>query len=440
MRPMWKGTVTFGLVAIPVNLYAATEDKDVSFHQVHVSDGGRIHYRRICEVDGDEVPYEDIAKGVETPEGTVVLTDDDFAALPLPTTRTVEVLEFVPLESIDPIYFDKSYFLEPQKPTVKPYVLLREALNKSGEVAIAKIAIRQRESLAVLRVYGDLIMLDTTVWPDEVREPDFDFLISSGPHLEARETKMASSLVEAMSEPVFDPQKFHDDYRTALEKVIEAKTEGHDVIEQPAPIEAKDEDVATLLAALQASVDATGKSKRGGPGKGTRQGKRTTRKSTAGGRRRATKATVTGGAKGEARDGKSRQVPFRNEVSRPRQEVTSLTAVRRPAFGSGLKNAVTQQFSRPNGYTSSVCRSRSSPSRSSVAATADSDDTVARIDGYSPKRGRSPVTCRTCATAGVLETSAMSRRERTALRLASANWAAAPMLMKSVSERSTTTP
>lgn len=240
----------------------------------YISDGGRIHYRRICEVDGDEVPYEDIAKGVETPEGTVVLTDDDFAALPLPT--------------------------------VKPYVLLREALNKSGEVAIAKIAIRQRESLAVLRVYGDLIMLDTMLWPDEVREPDFDFLTSSGPHLEARETKMASSLVDAMSEPVFDPQKFHDDYRTALEKVIEAKTEGHDVIEQPAPTEAKDEDVATLLAALQASVDATGKSKRGGPGKGTRQGKRTTRKSTAGGRRRATKATATGGAKGEARTGKSR--------------------------------------------------------------------------------------------------------------------------------------
>ncbi len=177
MRSMWKGAVSFGLVSIPVNLYAATENKSMSFHQVHAADGGRITTKRFCTAEDTEVPYSDIVKGHETPDGQMVmLSAEDFTALPVPSAKTVEVLEFVPLEAINPIFFDKSYFLEPQAPGLKPYVLLRDALHKSGQVAIAKIALRQRESLAVLRVHADVLILNTMLWPAEVRTPDFAFL------------------------------------------------------------------------------------------------------------------------------------------------------------------------------------------------------------------------------------------------------------------------
>jgi hypothetical protein len=149
VRSIWKGTVTFGLVAIPVDLYAATEDKDVPLHQVHAADGGRIRYHRVCTLDDAEVPYDEIAKGFETDDGVVILTDEDFDSLPLSSAKTVEVVEFVPLESIDPVYFDKNYYLAPQQSALKPYVMLRDALHKSGQVAVSKIAIRQRESLGV---------------------------------------------------------------------------------------------------------------------------------------------------------------------------------------------------------------------------------------------------------------------------------------------------
>src|SRR6184192_3515700 len=146
MRAMWKGSVSFGLVSIPIQLYAATENKNVSLRQVHEADGGRIQYKRFCTIDGEEVPYAEIAKGYELPDGEmVVITDAEMAELPLPTQRTIDVLEFVPLESIDPIQYDRTYYLEPQKNAVKPYVVLRDALHKSSQVAIAKVSVRQRE-------------------------------------------------------------------------------------------------------------------------------------------------------------------------------------------------------------------------------------------------------------------------------------------------------
>src|ERR1700760_4204028 len=152
-RSIWKGSVGFGLVTIPVKLYGATEEKDVSFHQVRRSDGSRIRYKRVAEADGEEVQYADIAKGFQLPSGeTVVLTDDDFAQLPLPTARVVDVLQFVPIEQIDPIYFAKSYYLEPENSAVKPYMLLRDALDSSGQAGRVKVAIRNREQLATLRV------------------------------------------------------------------------------------------------------------------------------------------------------------------------------------------------------------------------------------------------------------------------------------------------
>jgi DNA end-binding protein Ku len=153
MRSIWKGAISFGLVTIPVKLYSATEQRDVAFHQVHRKEGGRIRYKRICTVDGEEVPYSDIAKGYELPNGEmVVLTDEDFAELPLSTSRRIDVLQFTPLEQVDPIYFNKTYYLEPDAHGVKPYVLLRDALEDSDKVAVVKVALRQRESLGTLRV------------------------------------------------------------------------------------------------------------------------------------------------------------------------------------------------------------------------------------------------------------------------------------------------
>src|ERR1700712_5022366 len=177
MRSMWKGAVSFGLVSIGVKMYSATEERDVSFHQVRRSDGSRIRYKRVAEADGEEVQYADIAKGYSMPTGeVVVLTDEDFADLPLPTARVVDVLQFVPLDQVDPIYFAKSYYLEPEKSALKPYVLLRQALEDSGMAGLVKVALRNREQLAVLRVREDVIVMETMIWPDEVRAAEFGFL------------------------------------------------------------------------------------------------------------------------------------------------------------------------------------------------------------------------------------------------------------------------
>ncbi|MDQ3433031.1 MAG: Ku protein [Actinomycetota bacterium] len=260
MRSIWKGAISFGLVTIPVRLYSATEERDVTFHQVHRSDGGRIRYRRVCQLDGEEVSYGDIAKGYELDSGeVVVLTDEDFADLPLSSSRSVEVLQFVPLEQVDPMYFAKSYFLEPDAAGAKPYVLLREALEQSGRVAVVKVALRQRESLACLRVRRGVLVLETMLWPDELRTPDFGFLdedISVRP----QEVTMASSLIEALAGD-FAPEQYTDSYREALQQLIEAKVEGREVVEHEQPTE-QPGTVVDLMAALRASVDAA-KRKRG---------------------------------------------------------------------------------------------------------------------------------------------------------------------------------
>jgi DNA end-binding protein Ku len=257
VRAIWKGAVSFGLVSIPVKLYTATEERDVSFHQVHREDGGRIRYKRVCQLDGEEVAYADIAKGFELPSGeTVVITDEDLADLPLTTSRVVDVLSFVPMEQVDPIYFAKTYYLEPEKTATKPYVLLRDALEKADSVALVKVAIRTRESLATLRVREGVLVLETMVWPDEVRTPDFGFL-DEDITVRPQELAMAESLIESMSAD-FDPDQYHDEYRGALEQVIEAKVEGREVVEQPVQ-EEETGSVVDLMAALRASVAAAKK-------------------------------------------------------------------------------------------------------------------------------------------------------------------------------------
>ncbi|MBA3339812.1 MAG: Ku protein [Geodermatophilaceae bacterium] len=255
MRSIWRGAVSFGLVSIGVRMYSATEDKDVRFHQVHREDGGRIKYKRVCSIDGEEVAYSDIAKGFELPDGQlVILTDDDLDDMPLGTKHSIDVIEFVPGDQIDPILYEKTYYLEPDTgPAVRPYVLLREALEESGRMALTKIAIRQREALAAIRVRDGVLVLHTMRWPDEIRDAEFDFL-DEDITVRPQELKMAQSLVESMVSD-FDPEEFSDDYREAMTALIETKQAGGEVHTPDVEVE---EDsggqVVDLMSALRASV------------------------------------------------------------------------------------------------------------------------------------------------------------------------------------------
>lgn len=258
VRAIWKGAVSFGLVNVPVRLYSATEDRDVSFHQVHADDGGRVRYKRFCQVCGDEVAYADIAKGYELDGGdVVVLTDEDLSDLPLPTAKTVELLAFVPAEQVDPVSYARSYYLEPDKTGVKPYTLLRDALREAGRVGLVKVAIRNRESLAVVRPHDDVLVMQTMVWPDEVRQAEFDSL-SDGVKSSKAERDVARTLIETMAED-YDPTQYHDEYRAALEEVVQAKATGGEVRKQPEPEQKAP--VVDLVAALKASVEAARKSR-----------------------------------------------------------------------------------------------------------------------------------------------------------------------------------
>jgi DNA end-binding protein Ku len=203
---MWKGAVSFGLVTVPVRMYSATESHDLQFRQVRASDGSRIRYRRVAEADGEEVPYDQIAKGYETPDGRmVVLSEEDLESLPNKSSKEIEVDKFVPAEQIDPILFDKAYYLEPDKASAKSYSLLRETLRDSDRMAVVTISVRSRMTMAILRVRDDVIVLQTLLWPDEIRKPEFDTL-SDVPEPSEREVKMAHLLVESLSED-FDPRR-----------------------------------------------------------------------------------------------------------------------------------------------------------------------------------------------------------------------------------------
>jgi DNA end-binding protein Ku len=255
MRAIWKGAVSFGLVNVPVRLFAATQEHDIRFHQVHAQDGGRIKMRRICSVCGEEVPYDQLAKGYESADGRqVMLTDDDFAELPLSTGREIDVMEFVPADQVDPVLFDKTYFLEPEARATKPYVLLREALQATDRMAVVKVALRQRETLAVLRVRDKAIVMQTLLWPDEVRAADFEVL-ETDVELRPAELTMAESLVESLAAD-FDPAQYEDEYAKAVTALVDAKLEGV----APAPAAEVTEgtsggDVLDLLTALQRSVE-----------------------------------------------------------------------------------------------------------------------------------------------------------------------------------------
>ncbi len=261
MRSIWKGSISFGLVNVPVKVYSATEDHDIKFHQVHAKDNGRIRYKRVCEICGEVVEYRDIARAYDSDDGqSVIITDDDIATLPEERSREIEVLEFVPANELDPMLYDRSYFLEPDGKSTKSYVLLAKTLADTERVAIVHFALRNKTRLAALRVKDfskrDIMVIHTLLWPDEIRDPDFPVL-DKKVEIKPAELKMAGQVVDSMADD-FNPDRYHDDYQDQLRELVEAKLGGGEAFtseETPKELD-ETEDVSDLLAKLEASVKA----------------------------------------------------------------------------------------------------------------------------------------------------------------------------------------
>lgn len=311
MQTVWKGQIAFGLVAIPVKLVSATEEKDISFRQVHAEDGGRIKYKRVCSIDGEEVPYRDIAKGYEVDQGEmVILTDQDFADLPIASNKSVEVVSFVTADELDPLAFSRPYYIEPTADP-KPYVLLRDTLQETNRVAIVKVALRQRERLATVRPHGQMLVLQTMLWPDEVRKltPSFS---ENDVKLRPQELEMASTYVDALTGD-FDPSEFHDEYREALNAVVQAKISGSEIVTTP-EAESPDSNVVDLVKALQASLDSAGERK---------SSKTATRSSAA--RKQSSKSGTGSRSKGPAKKSAAKKATAKRAASKKTTKRASTT-------------------------------------------------------------------------------------------------------------------
>jgi DNA end-binding protein Ku len=253
-RAIWSGSISFGMVSIPVKLFGATESKDISFHLLHSTCGTRLQQRRWCPTDEVDVPWNEVSRGYEYAKGQyVVLTDEDFERLPLPSKHTIELSAFVEEKEIDPVYYERSYYLEPGERAQKPYALLLKALEKKGLTAIATITIRKKEQLCAIRVHEGTIMLETLYYPDEIRtERGMDL---GNVKVSDRELEMAFTLIDIFRKP-FDPSEYQDHYREALAELIEAKLEGKQVVKAPAARETR---VIDLADALKRSVEAAKK-------------------------------------------------------------------------------------------------------------------------------------------------------------------------------------
>ncbi|MCP2264222.1 Ku protein [Promicromonospora thailandica] len=285
MRAIWKGAVTFGLVNVPVKLYSATEDHDVPLHQVHDTDGGRIRYKRVCEIDGEVVPYEHIDRAYDDGERTVVLTKKELAHLPAERDREISVVEFVPSEQIDPIMFDRTYYLEPDSKSTKAYVLLRRTLEETDRTAVVKFALRQRTRLAALRVRDEVLVLQTLLWADEVREAAFPALDEPA-RISDKELAMSAQLVSSF-EADFTPEDYEDEYQVQLRKLVDAKLEAGESVDTAETFgeteeEGEGAEVVDLMEALKRSV-AESRSRSGSTsGSGTRSGSKSGSKSGSG--------------------------------------------------------------------------------------------------------------------------------------------------------------
>ena len=263
MRSIWNGAISFGLVSIPIKLVNATESHSISFRQIHTEDGGRVRYRKVCELEDREITQSEIGKGYEDADGTIIpITDEDLAHLPLPTAKTIEIVAFVPADRIDPLQMDAAYYLQAGgAPAAKPYTLLREALKRSNKVAIAKFALRGRERLGMLRVVEDAIALHGLLWPDEVRAPE-GLAPDTKVTVSDKELDLADALMDTLGE--IDLDELHDEYREALEEVVAAKAAGEAPPEAPEP--ARSGKVLDLMAALEKSVREAKESRGEEPG------------------------------------------------------------------------------------------------------------------------------------------------------------------------------
>jgi DNA end-binding protein Ku len=255
MKTMWRGAISFGLVSIPIRVYTATEEKTLRFNQLHEKDHGRIKYQRACAKDGQEVPYDEIVKGYEYEKDRyVILTDDDLDAVPVQSTRNIDIQQFVDQAEIDPIYYKKTYYLGPEEAGVKAYQLLVEALREGEKVGVAKVSFRDKEHLAAIRLMDNLLVLDTMFWPDEIREAKFEEL-DKEVRVSDKEVSMAESLIDNLTES-WNPAAYTDEYREALLDIVEKKVAGEE-IEEVEPVEPAR--VVDLMDALKQSVEATKK-------------------------------------------------------------------------------------------------------------------------------------------------------------------------------------
>jgi DNA end-binding protein Ku len=252
-RALWKGAITFGLITVPVGLYSAVEERDVHFHLLDSRDGSRIRYQRVNAKTGKEVDRSDIVKGYEVEKGRyVTFTEEELDRIPAVSFRTIDVVQFADADQIDPVYFQSAYYLAPEESGVKAYALLAQALAESGRVGLAKITLRDKERLAVLRARDGVIVLETMNWPDEIREPPFD--MERKPPVSTKEVQMAQRLIDELTDD-FDPGRFEDEYRQRLEQAIQSKVKG-DEISVAAEEASPSEEVSDLMEALRASVEA----------------------------------------------------------------------------------------------------------------------------------------------------------------------------------------
>ena len=259
MRPIWKGAITFGLISIPVRLYSAVQEKSLKFHLMHSDDGGRIKYQRVCAKCGKEVSWDDIIKGYEySKDHYVTFSDQELDAMDVDSIKAIDVVSFVPLDQIDPIYFNKTYYVAPEAAGLKAYRLLADALEAEGQVGVAKVALRDKEHLATVRLKDDVFVLETMHWPDEIREPEFEEL-NKRVKVQDSEVKMARQLIQQLSDE-FKPEQFADEYRVKLEELVSKKVEGEEVTLAPPP-EEEPTKVVDLMEALKASVAEAKKKK-----------------------------------------------------------------------------------------------------------------------------------------------------------------------------------
>lgn len=365
MRSIWNGAISFGLVSIPIKLVNATENHSVSFRQVHLPDGGRIRYRKVCELDGEEVATADIGKAYEDADGSMIpITDEDLGSLPLPTAKTIEIVAFVPADTIDPLQMDAAYYLSANGvPAAKPYTLLREALKRSQRVALAKYALRGRERLGMLRVVDDVIAMHGLLWPDEIRAPD-EVAPEGDVSVRDAELDLADALMNTLGE--VDMDSLHDDYREAVEELIAAKASG-EALEPPESDGSGDGKVIDLLAALENSVRAAKEARGGDEGSGADE----------------EKASVTSLADRKPSASTTRRTPTGASVSRSSSGSGSGGGARKPASSpksSGAKKstASTSEPAAKKSASSSRSGAKKTASKAGTSKGATSKKTAAK--------------------------------------------------------------